>query len=150
MPAENDPAEPNALMQSLQLICSLTPSSTEPSTRLVIIWLKRCCARPLIDEALEFAPVGVGVGVGEGLGEGVGVGVAVGVGVGVGVPVDGVDDCADADMVCAGSSTSETAAVKAAETIQPVAVFIMAIVSARTTCRSDRRRRPAASRRQSR
>jgi hypothetical protein len=65
---------------------------------LVIIWLKRCWARLLIDEALEFAPVGVGVGVGVGLGEGVGVGVAEGVGVGMGV---GVDDCADAGMVCA-------------------------------------------------
>src|ERR1700761_8204367 len=100
MPAENEPAEPNALTQSLQLICSLTPSSTEPSTRLVIIWLKRCWARPLIDEALEFVPVGVGVGmevgVGVGVGEGVGVGVAEGVGVGVGV---GVDDCADVGMV---------------------------------------------------
>src|ERR1700743_1192271 len=49
MPAENDPAEPNALTQSLQLTCSLTPSSTEPSTRLVIIWLNRCWARPSID-----------------------------------------------------------------------------------------------------
>ena len=39
MPAENEPAEPNALMQSLQLTCSLIPSSTLPSTRLVIIWL---------------------------------------------------------------------------------------------------------------
>ena len=92
MPAENDPAEPNALTQSLQLTCSLTPRSTEPSTRLVIIWLKRCWARLSIDDPLEVAPVGVGVG------EGVGIGVGEGVGVGVGV---GVDDCADADMVCA-------------------------------------------------
>src|ERR1700712_4882545 len=83
MPAENDPAEPNALTQSLQLTCSLTPSSTVPSTRLVIIWLKRCLARSLIDPALESEPVGVGLGVG------LGVGVAVGVGVGV-----GVGDCA--------------------------------------------------------
>src|ERR1700681_329063 len=86
MPTENDPAEANALMQSLQLTCSLTPSSTEPSTRLVIIWLKRCLARSLIDPALESEPVGVGVGLGEGegLGEGdvTGVGVVVGVGVG--------------------------------------------------------------------
>src|ERR1700712_2996 len=85
MPAENDPAEPNALTQSLQLTCSLTPSSTVPSTRLVIIWLKRCLARSLIDPALESEPVGVGLGVG------LGVGVAVGVGVGVGA---GVGDCA--------------------------------------------------------
>src|SRR3954454_18667645 len=77
MPAENDPAEPNTLRQSSQLICSLTPSSTVPSTRLVIIWLKRCLARSPIDPPLESAPVGVG----DGLGEGVGVGVGVRVGV---------------------------------------------------------------------
>ena len=109
MPAENDPAEPNALMQSLQLTCSLTPSSTVPSTRLVIIWLKRCLARSLIELPLESAPVVVGVGSGdddglgdgdplvpgvveglgdgEGLAEGVGDGDTVGVGVGVGVRV---------------------------------------------------------------
>src|SRR5229473_6121271 len=89
MPAENEPADPNALTQSLQLTCSLTPSSTEPSTRLVIIWLKRCLARSLIDPPLESEPVGVGVGVGEGeaLGEGDGVGVGVGVGAYVGVGV---------------------------------------------------------------
>ena len=66
MPAENDPAEPNALTQSLQLTCSLTPSSTVPSTRLVIIWLKRCLARSPTEAALESEPVGVGVGVGVG------------------------------------------------------------------------------------
>jgi hypothetical protein len=92
MPAENDPAEPNALMQSLQLTCSLTPSSTEPSTRLVIIWLKRCLARSLIDPPLESAPVGVAVGVGLGEGEGVGVGLGEYVGVGV--------DWAAAEMPC--------------------------------------------------
>src|SRR3954452_13354328 len=80
MPAENEPAEPNALTQLLQLTCSLAPSSTVPSTRLVIIWLKRCLARSPIDPALESEPVGVGVGVGVGEGEGVGVGVGVGVG----------------------------------------------------------------------
>src|ERR1700709_911501 len=62
MPAENDPAEPNALTQSLQLTCSLMPSSTVPSTRLVIIWLKRCLARSLIELPLEAAPVDGGVG----------------------------------------------------------------------------------------
>src|SRR6266849_9010213 len=62
MPAENDPAEPNALTQSLQLTCSLTPSSTEPSTRWVIIWLKRCLPRSPIDPALESAPVTGGGG----------------------------------------------------------------------------------------
>jgi hypothetical protein len=45
---------------------------------LVIIWLKRCLARSLIDPALESAPVGLGLGVG--------LGVTVGVGVGVGLP----------------------------------------------------------------
>jgi hypothetical protein len=96
MPAENEPAEPNALMQSLQLTCSLTPRSTLPSTRLVIIWLKRCPARSLIDPALEPGPVtggalvggalargvDVGLGVGDGEVEGVGVGDGLGVGVG--------------------------------------------------------------------
>ena len=96
MPAENEPAEPNALMQSLQLTCSLTPSSTLPSTRLVIIWLKRCPARPLMEPALESAPVtggvllvvvlarGVDIGLGDGDGEAEGVGVGDGLGVGVG------------------------------------------------------------------
>src|SRR5512141_153514 len=88
MPAENDPAEPNALTQSLQLTCSLTPSSTVPSTRLVIIWLKRCLPRSPIDPPLDPAPVGVGVGVGLTEGEGVGDGVGDG-------------DCADAATVCA-------------------------------------------------
>ena len=87
--AENEPAEPNALTQSLQLTCSLIPSSTLPSTRLVIIWLKRCPARSLIDPAPE--PVtatggalvlGVDVGLGNGEAEGVGVGGGLGVGVG--------------------------------------------------------------------
>src|SRR3978361_123607 len=64
MPAENEPAEPNALTQSLQLTCSLMPSSTVPSTRLVIIWLKRCLARSLTELPLESAPVVVGVEVG--------------------------------------------------------------------------------------
>jgi len=50
-----------------------------PSTRLVIIWLKRCLARSLIEPALESAPVGLGLGVGEGDATGVGVGVGVGV-----------------------------------------------------------------------
>src|SRR5438270_615153 len=64
MPAENEPAEPNALTQLLQLTCSLTPSSTVPSTRLVIVWLKRWLARSPIEPPLESAPVGVGVGEG--------------------------------------------------------------------------------------
>src|SRR4051812_16518560 len=95
MPAENDPAEPNALTQSLQLTCSLMPNSTVPSTRLVIIWLKRCLARSLIEPALLSAPVGVGLGLGLGVGVGVMIGVGVGVGVGVG---DGLDDEAAAGV----------------------------------------------------
>src|SRR5260370_35676810 len=82
MPAENDPAEPNALMQSWQLTCSLTPSSTVPSTRLVIIWLKRWSARPLIEAPLESAPVTGG-----------GPGGAGGGGGGGGAPVAGAADC---------------------------------------------------------
>src|SRR5215218_292664 len=88
MPAENDPAEPKALTQSLQLTCSLIPSSTVPRTRLVIIWLKRCLARSLIDPALESAPVGLGLGLGVGVGLGEAIGVGVGVGVGVGEPAE--------------------------------------------------------------
>src|SRR6185437_10574777 len=100
-PAENEPAEPNALMQSVQLICSLTPSSTWPSTLLVIIWLKRWSARPLIEPPLESAPVG----------EGVGVGVAVAVGNGVGVDVgDGADEGEGDGDGLGKHPTSQTAA----------------------------------------
>jgi hypothetical protein len=58
---------------------------------LVIIWLKRCPARSLIDPAPEpvtaaggaLVPgVDAGLGVGDGEAEGVGVGVGLGVGVG--------------------------------------------------------------------
>src|ERR1700755_1194182 len=139
MPAENDPAEPNALTQSLQLTCSLMPSSTVPSTRLVIIWLKRCLARSLIEPALESEPVGVGVGVGVVVGVGVGVGVGVEVGVVVGVGV-GVDVCADAGMVSAGMINREIAALSAADTMKRCGNRV--IVSARTACRWDHR--PAA------
>src|SRR5262245_21607213 len=135
-PAENEPAEPNALMQSVQLICSLTPSSTEPSTWLVIIWLKRCSARPLIDPPLESAPVGVGVGVGDALAVGEGVGVDVGVEVGDG---DGLGEgqtssmhAAAAGRVCAGSSSADIAAVSTTIMIRLLARPIM--VSARTGC----------------
>src|SRR5258708_704715 len=164
VPAENDPAEPNALTQSLQLICSLTPSSTSPSTRLVVIWLKRCLARSVIDAPLEAEPVGVGEG--EVTGVGVDVGVGVGFGVGVDVDVcdglgeglgdgrgDGLSDglgdglgvehgpsqlCADEGLVCAGISISENAAVSAADKTR-LRVNV-AIVSGRTACRWDRRR----------
>jgi hypothetical protein len=47
---------------------------------LVIIWLKRCLARSLIDPALESAPVGGGVEVGEVAGRGVELEVGVGLG----------------------------------------------------------------------
>src|ERR1700759_3537319 len=68
MPAVNEPPEPKVEMQSLQLTCSLTPSSTEPSTWLVIIWLKRWPARPLTELPLVPPSVGgVGVGVGQGV-----------------------------------------------------------------------------------
>jgi len=58
-------------MQSLQLICSLMPSSTLPSTWLVIIWLKRWFASPLTDVPLLSAPV-TGGGGGGGCGGGQG------------------------------------------------------------------------------
>src|ERR1700759_2032130 len=140
MPAENEPAEPNALTQSLQLTCSLTPRSTEPSTRLVIIWLKRCCARPLIDPALEPAPVGVGTGVGEGDGEGVGMGDddVLGDELGEG---EGDGLCANAATPCAPIITSAIAAVSAADAIRFGADFAM--VSTLKTCRSGRPRRRA-------
>src|SRR3954468_16269039 len=110
MPAENDPAEPNALTQSLQLTCSLMPSSTVPSTRLVIIWLKRCFAKSLIEPALESAPVGVGLGEGEGVGVGVGVGVGeAGTGVaGTGVAGTGVAGTGVAGAGVAGTGVSGT------------------------------------------
>src|SRR6476620_8276360 len=99
MPAENEPAEPNALMQSLQLTCSLTPSSTLPSTRLVIIWLKRCPPRSLIEPALEPAPVTGGALVDCALARGIGVGLGVGDG-------DGDGDCAQADCVARTATKS--------------------------------------------
>src|ERR1700744_5436202 len=98
MPAENEPAEPNALTQSLQLTCSLTPSSTEPSTRLVTIWLKRCWARPLIDWLLVGEGIGGGLGEGEGDGDGEGEGL-----------------CAKANSVASGISVSEIMAVSSAD-----------------------------------
>src|SRR5579872_3987427 len=132
MPAENEPAEPNAEMQSLQLICSLTPSSTEPSTRLVIIWLKRWLARLPIDAPLEPAPVGVGVGDGLGDGEGVGEGEGLGDGEGLGEG-DGV--CAQAGIVCAAIIGSDSSAASAADRTRLRAN--PPIVSARTAWRRD-------------
>src|SRR6266581_7490514 len=148
MPAENDPAEPKAETQSLQLTCSLMPSNTVPSTRLVIIWLKRCLARSLIEPALLSAPVGVGFGVGVGVGLGLGLGEGVGVGVGVGVDVDVevgvpvevslgvrvphsdtqlVRISPAADAGCIGVSKSKIPAISAADTIKLVVRCAMVI-----------------------
>src|SRR5229473_7030465 len=137
MPAEKDPAEPNALTQSLQLTCSLTPSSTEPSTRLVIIWLKRCLPRSPIDPALESAPVTGGGGGG-----------ATTTTTG---PLSQPSSHSPAD---AGEgwncvSTSQVAAMSAADAMKlRVDLFVnLFIVSARTACRWDRcRHRREASR----
>src|SRR6266700_5505479 len=120
MPAENDPADPNALTQSLQLTCSLTPRSTVPSTRWVIIWLKRCLPKSLIDPALESTPVTAG---------------------GARSPSQllsqhSEQSCADAGDGC-NWTTSQTAAVSAADTTKRCAKFAM--VSARTACRWDHR-----------
>src|SRR6266403_6032013 len=132
MPAENDPADPNALTQSWQLTCSLTPRSTVPSTRWVIIWLKRCLARSPIDAPLESAPVTTG-----------------------GACCCAPDDepspspppsqslphppsvsAADAGGGCNGICTSQIAAVSAADPIKLRVIFVM--ISARTACRWDR------------
>jgi hypothetical protein len=95
---------------------------------LVIIWLKRCCAKPLIDAPLELAPAGEGPG--DGVGEGVGDGLGDG---------EGEALCANTGLVCAGISTSEIVAASNGERIHLFAGFI--IVSARTS-RSNHR--PAA------
>jgi len=104
-----------------------------PSTRLVIIWLKRCLARSPTDAPLESAPVGVGVGDGLGEGEGVGDGEGEGLGDGLG---EGEGLCADAGSVCTGISSSESTAVSAADTTRLRMNF--AIFSARTVYRWDR------------
>src|SRR5882672_1631161 len=131
MPVENDPADPNALTQSLQLICSLTPRSTVPSTRWVIIWLKRCLPKSLIDPALESAPVTGGARQGPSqllsLGGGAGQG-----------PSLSQDDCANAGDGCSCTSTSQTDAMSPADAIK-LRVVNLAMVSARTACRWDHR-----------
>jgi len=132
----------------LQLICSLTPSSTDPSTWLVIIWLKRWPARALIELPLLPPSVGVGAGAGEadgdgdGLGEGVGVGVGVDVGVGVGVGVgvlvgDGDGDCAAAG--CEPAIISTTAATAVIRPEMNMWRMIPIMFSARTAWRWDHR-----------
>src|ERR1700761_181254 len=145
MPAVNEPTEPNAETQSLQLICSLTPSSTEPSTGLVIIWLKRWPARSLMDLAL--LPPSVGVGEGVGLGEGKGVGDGEGLGDGEPPPFDGEGDGLDdgqillaqfwaaAGRVCTTVSMHANVAVSIAERSRLRTIAV--IVSARTAWRSD-------------
>src|SRR6185437_10392334 len=153
MPAENEPAEPNALTQSLQLTCSLMPSSTVPSTRLVIIWLKRCLARSLTELPLESAPVVVGVEVGVDEDVEVEVELELDVDVEVEHPVPSelslysvlmcVEvyvpqevDCAWAIPDSSRRKNSDTATSMVPKTIQPREGF--AIVSARTACRWDR------------
>jgi hypothetical protein len=130
---------------------------------LVIIWLKRCLARSLIDPPLESEPVGVGVGVGVGAGAADGVGEELGDGLDEG---DGLGEgeglgpgqshslqsqslnaldftliapalcCADAGDGCICTSTSQIKAVSAADAKKLRANFV--IVSARTACRWDR------------
>src|SRR5471030_2755115 len=114
-PAENDPADPNALTQLLQLTCSLTPSSTVPSTRLVIIWLKRWPARSPIEPALE--PVGHG---GKDVAEIAAEfkGTLSGVGVEVEVDVEHGVDWANAAPVSPPRSNSDAAITRVAKTIQ--------------------------------
>src|SRR6185437_9430892 len=98
-------------MQSLQLTCSLTPSSTEPSTWLVIIWLKRWFARPSMDLPLLPPSVGVGLGEGEGVGDGEALGDGDGLGDGEYVEQFSKHSCAVAERVCMIVSTHENAAV---------------------------------------
>jgi hypothetical protein len=145
MPAMKEPTDPKAETQSEQLTCSLTPSSTEPSTWLVIIWLKRWPASPLIELPLESAPEGVGVGVGEGVTVGLvdAVDVELGLGDGEG---DGLGEqklvslhCAVAGRVCPTTSTSETATIRAGPSAERCG-WTLAMVSARRGCR---RHRPA-------
>jgi hypothetical protein len=112
---------------------------------LVIIWLKRCLTRSLIEPALESAPVGLGVGVG--VGDGVGlaelapIGVDEEVGVGDGLP-DGFGFevhspvqsptvtwfCADAN--CIGVRKSKIPATSVADPIK--SLMRLTMISART------------------
>src|SRR5882672_8032328 len=153
MPVENDPADPNALTQSLQLICSLTPRSTVPSTRWVIIWLKRCLPKSLIDPALESAPVTGGarqgpsqlLSLGGGAGQGPSQLLSLGGGAGQGPSLSQDDrDCANAGDGCSCTSTSQTDAMSPADAIK-LRVVNLAMVSARTACRWDHRQGGVAS-----
>src|SRR6201999_4584677 len=106
------------------------------STWLVIIWLKRWLARPLIELPLVPPSVGVGLGKVE-LGVGVGEADGLGDGVGVGPPSppspSQLTSQAFAGRVCAAISTSESPATSAIEAISLSAPRFM--VSARTTWR---------------
>ena len=135
MPVENDPADPNALTQSLQLICSLTPRSTVPSTRWVIIWLKRCLPRSLIDPALEAAPVTTG-GARDPSPSAPSQLPSQSLGGGEQGPSQLVA-CADAGDGCS-CTKSQTDATSAADAIK-LRVVNLAMVSARTACRWDHR-----------
>src|SRR5882724_7427427 len=132
MPAENDPAEPNALTQSWQLTCSLTPSSTVPSTRLVIIWLKRWSARPLIEAPLESAPV-TGGGSGATAAGGGGGGVVTWQG-----PSQQLSKHSSSAWACP-IAANEHAEMSAAEIARLRTSLIT--ISARTACRDRRRAR---------
>src|SRR5271166_4275820 len=142
MPAMKEPTEPKAETQSEQLTCSLTPSSTEPSTWLVIIWLKRWPASPLTELPLEPAPVGVGVGVGfvDGVGVGVGEGEELGEGLGDGLGEQEATSphCAAAGVASTTVNSNDSAAIRAALRARLRGAALM--VSARTGCR---RHRPA-------
>jgi hypothetical protein len=114
---------------------------------LVIIWLKRCPARLLIEPSLEPGTIAGGafvLGADMGLGDGVGVadGVGVGDGLGVGVGVggehsthsstgvgEGDRDCAHAGDDCAASSATKSVADNRTLRVK------FAMVSARTACR---------------
>jgi hypothetical protein len=133
---------------------------------LVIIWLKRWPARPLIELALLPPSVGFGGGVGDGDGDGVGVGVALGDGEGLGAgeglgdgellapPYDGEDDGLDEGLDVGQTSSKQSVAaiagrIGATVMMQASAAVSTAersrlrtiafIVSARTASRWDHR-----------
>jgi hypothetical protein len=134
---------------------------------LVIIWLKRCPARPLIELPLESAPVTVGVfdsgeASGTGVEDGFGKGELLGLGVGVGVlhstphSLSGVGDGdgdgdgdgegeGDGEGDGEGEGEGDCAATDCAASSESASVIDtrrlrvkLAIVSARTACRWDR------------
>src|SRR6476469_6740769 len=98
------------------------PTGCGPAVPLVIIWLKRWLARPLMELPLEPPSVGVGVGVGDWLGGG---DCSIGHG-----PSQSDSDCAAAGCVCSAINASDAVATRTAEKIRRRASSIM--VSART------------------